>query len=115
MDADNVSQPIPSVYCIHDIFGGLHVSSSENESALVTLQGEDGQSYPCQLLDLFEFNDKSYALLLRSGEADDEGSLVIMQLVEKEGQTLFRTIESDEEFERVVAFLQAAVNMQTGQ
>lgn len=87
--------------------------SSENESALVTLQGEDGQDYPCQLLDIFEFDDRAYALLLKLGEADDEGSLVVMQLVEKDGQTIFRTIESDEEFERVVAFLQALSKAQT--
>lgn len=87
--------------------------SSENESALVTLQGEDGQDCTCQLLDIFEFDDRAYALLLKLGEADDEGSLVIMQLVEKDGQTIFRMIESDEEFGQVVAFLRAAVNMQT--
>ena len=80
----------------------------------ITLESEDGRSYACRILGVFEFDNKEYALLLNlgDGEQDAEGaenkdgaSTVIMQLIEKDDQAIFRTIESDEEFERVVAYV----------
>ncbi|MDR3614022.1 MAG: DUF1292 domain-containing protein [Candidatus Obscuribacterales bacterium] len=85
--------------------------TQQQEEAVITLEGEDGHSYSCQILDIFEFDNQEYALLLKMGEpekteeaeaADDEGSLVIMRLVQRDDQSIFQTIESDEEFERVV-------------
>jgi uncharacterized protein YrzB (UPF0473 family) len=75
----------------------------------ITLESEDGRSYVCKILGVFNYEQKEYALLLKladAGEEDAEGeSTVIMQLIEKDDQAIFRTIESDEEFERVVAFV----------
>lgn len=77
----------------------------------ITLESEDGRSYACRILGVFEFENKEYALLLNlgDGESEEEGkegaSTVIMQLIEKDDQAIFRTIESDEEFERVVAYV----------
>lgn len=86
------------------------------QEATITLEGEDGQVYSCQILDIFEFEKQEYALLLKAGDKeakreenskeetneDDEGALVIMRLVQRDEQSIFQTIESDEEFERVV-------------
>jgi hypothetical protein len=77
----------------------------------ITLESEDGRSYACRILGVFEFDNKEYALLLNLGDAENEqdnkdgASTVIMQLIEKDDQAIFRTIESDEEFERVVAYV----------
>jgi uncharacterized protein YrzB (UPF0473 family) len=76
----------------------------------VTLQGDNGQSYECRLLGVIEFDNKDYALLLNLGDRKNEAdtkdrATVIMRFIERDGQTVFRTIESDEEFNRVVAFL----------
>jgi hypothetical protein len=75
----------------------------------ITLESEDGRSYVCKILGVFNYEEKEYALLLKladGGEEEAEGeSTVIMQLIEKDDQAIFRTIESDEEFERVVAFV----------
>ena len=75
----------------------------------ITLESEDGRSYACRILGVFEFDNKEYALLLNLGDGEggepenkDGASTVIMQLIEKDDQAIFRTIESDEEFERVV-------------
>lgn len=83
-----------------------------NEEAIITLEGEDGTSYNCQILDIIEFEGQDYGILLKlkdqaSGaeEAEDE-SLVIMRLIQKDDHSIFRTIESDEEFDRVVAFVE---------
>jgi hypothetical protein len=77
----------------------------------ITLESEDGRSYACRILGVFEFDNKEYALLLNLGDAENEqdnkdgASTVVMQLIEKDDQAIFRTIESDEEFERVVAYV----------
>jgi hypothetical protein len=77
----------------------------------ITLESEDGRSYSCRILGVFEFDNKEYALLLNLGDGESEeenkegASTVIMQLIEKDDQAIFRTIESDEEFEKVVAFV----------
>jgi hypothetical protein len=79
----------------------------------ITLESEDGRSYACRILGVFEFDNKEYALLLNLGDGEGEeknedkdgASTVIMQLIEKDDQAIFRTIESDEEFDRVVAYV----------
>lgn len=85
-------------------------AQTQQDEAVITLEGEDGHSYSCQILDIFEFENQEYALLLKMGggaapeaeEDDEDGSLVIMRLITREDQSIFQTIESDEEFDRVV-------------
>ncbi|HEY9772873.1 MAG TPA: DUF1292 domain-containing protein [Planktothrix sp.] len=88
-------------------------AQTQQDEAIITLEGEDGHSYSCQILDIFDFEGQEYALLLKMGEAkaetaeeDEEGSLVIMRLIQREDQSIFQTIESDDEFERVVAHVE---------
>jgi uncharacterized protein YrzB (UPF0473 family) len=91
-------------------------AQTQQDEAIITLEGEDGHSYSCQILDIFDFEGQEYALLLKMGEAkeakaetaeeEEEGSLVIMRLIQREDQSIFQTIESDEEFERVVAHVE---------
>lgn len=87
--------------------------TQQQEEAMITLEGEDGHSYSCQILDIFDFEKQEYALLLKMSdqkgentEEDEEGSLVIMRLIQREDQSIFQTIESDEEFEKVVAYVE---------
>lgn len=88
-------------------------AQTQPEEAMITLEGEDGQAYTCQILDIFDFEDQEYALLLKMGgdEEDEEGSLVIMRLIQREDQSIFQTIESDEEFDRVVAHVEELARM----
>jgi uncharacterized protein YrzB (UPF0473 family) len=89
-------------------------AQTQQEEAIITLEGEDGHSYSCQILDIFDFEGHEYALLLKMGEPkpegtpeeDEEGSLVIMRLIQREDQSIFQTIESDDEFEKVVAHVE---------
>ncbi|PWT97308.1 MAG: hypothetical protein C5B53_08235 [Candidatus Melainabacteria bacterium] len=88
-------------------------AQAQPEDALITLEGEDGKSYSCQLLNIFDFENQEYALLLKADEnkqppdpKSEEGCLVIMRLIERDDQSIFQTIESDEEFERVVAHVE---------
>ena len=81
----------------------------------ITLESEDvAAPTACRILGAsFEFDNKEYALLLKFGDGEteldpkDDTSTVIMQLIEQDDQAIFRTIESDEEFERVVAYVKA--------
>ena len=86
-----------------------------DDDAIITLEGEDGTSYNCQILDIIEFEGNDYGILLKlkdeAAEAeeeddDDDESLVIMRLIQKEDHSIFRTIESDDEFDRVVAHVE---------
>lgn len=93
----------------------------QSEDTIVTLEGEDGHSYSCQIIDIFDFDEKEYALLLNLGEAeneeegDEKGSLVIMRLVQKGDQAIFQTIETEEEFDKVVAHVESmAKNIEGG-
>ncbi len=86
-----------------------------DDDAIITLEGEDGTSYNCQILDIIEFEGNDYGILLKlkdeaaedqDDEDDDDESLVIMRLIQKEDHSIFRTIESDDEFDRVVAHVE---------
>jgi uncharacterized protein YrzB (UPF0473 family) len=90
-------------------------AENQGQEAVITLEGDDGHSYSCQILDIFDFENKEYALLLNLGDQkpdekdDDKGSIVIMRLTQKDDQSIFQTIESEEEFERVVAHVEEMV------
>lgn len=89
---------------------GLGENVNELEEQVITLEGEDGRSYVCRILGLFEFEEKEYALLLNMGEAgkeqqEEEPSTVVMQLITQNDQAVFRTIQNDEEFDRVIAYV----------
>lgn len=90
------------------------------EEQVITLEGEDGHSYVCRILGLFEYEEKEYALLLNMGEVgqeqpDEEPSTVVMQLITKDDQAVFRTIESDEEFNRVIEYVRKLANEMDGE
>jgi hypothetical protein len=89
------------------------------EEQIITLEGEDGHSYVCRILGLFEYEEKEYALLLNMGEAGkeeqtEEPSTVVMELITKNDQAVFRTIENDAEFERVINYVRELANEMEG-
>ncbi len=90
-------------------------SENQPQEAIITLEGDDGNSYSCQILEIFEFENQEYALLLsltdpQTGEKNEEqDSIVIMRLTQKDEQSIFQTIDNDAEFERVVAHVEDMV------
>lgn len=101
--------------------GGNSAGTGENTTIFI-LEGEDGSSYKCQFLDRFELDGNDYAVLLKvaEGEEDeeeldeDEQPLVIMRVNESDSQTVFQVIESEEEFNKVVAFVEEMVEAESG-
>jgi hypothetical protein len=91
---------------------------AEQDETLITLEGDDGHSYSCQLIDVFEFEKQEYALLVKNPDAQgtenkkakpgepEEGSLVVMRLLQRDDQCIFQTIEDDQEFEKVISYIE---------
>lgn len=90
------------------------------DEAIITLEGEDGTSYNCQILDIIEFEGQEYGILLKlkgqgeESESEEEESLVIMRLIQRDDQSIFRTIESDDEFDKVVAYVEELARAAAG-
>ncbi|MBX9670249.1 MAG: DUF1292 domain-containing protein [Candidatus Obscuribacterales bacterium] len=91
------------------------------DEAIITLEGEDGTSYNCQILDIIEFEGQEYGILLKlkgqgdeSHDNEEEESLVIMRLIQRDDQSIFRTIESDDEFDKVVAYVEELARAAAG-
>jgi uncharacterized protein YrzB (UPF0473 family) len=85
----------------------------------INLEGEDGRSHPYRLLGMFPFEGQEYVLLMPAGESNAEGAgadgPALMRLVQRGDQAVFQTIESDEEFERVTAFIKEAARELDGE
>lgn len=75
----------------------------------IELTGEDGSVQNCRMLDVVQFENKEYAVML----TQNEDAVVIMLLVETDKGTVFRTIQDDKEFGRVSAFVQALAQAQS--
>jgi uncharacterized protein YrzB (UPF0473 family) len=78
---------------------------------LISMTGEDGQPHLYRIFNLFPFEGQEYALLAEVNEPQtgdiSAGPATLMRLVEQGDQALFQPIQSDEEFARVKAFVQA--------
>jgi hypothetical protein len=85
------------------------MDQSDIDRQLITLEGDDGKPLLCRILGVFPFEGEEYALLTSSvepnGEPVSDGPPVLMRIVEQGDQAVFQTIESEEEFERVMTFI----------
>jgi hypothetical protein len=74
---------------------------SKRQPKKIVLTGDDGAQVECQLLEIIDFEDRDYAVLL----ADD--GVVIMHFDEVDDEARFATIEDDDEFNRVRRYIKA--------
>ena len=83
--------------------------SKEEESNIVSLTGDEGNEIKCEVFDIIEFENKTYALLIPQdeNEEDDEPQekLIVLEYVEEGDDCYFQNIEDDEEFDRVCEFV----------
>lgn len=73
---------------------------------LITLTDEDGVDHTFELVDVLEHKDENYVALLMAASSSEEflgadGNLVIMKIVEEDGEEILEIIEDDDEFEEV--------------
>lgn len=80
----------------------------ELEEQLIETIDEEGNVINFELIDIVEMDDKEYGLLLPKEENDDsdeEREVVLMRLVKEDDEYVFEMIEDDEEFNKVVEFI----------
>lgn len=78
-----------------------------NEENVIEITDDDGTVLRCELYDIIEYEGKSYALLLEENSADSEDpEVVLMKYVEEGEEVFFETIDDDEEFEKVQAYIE---------
>ena len=89
------------------------IMSEENqelEQQYVEIVGEDGTTEKCEIYDVIDFEDKTYALLLPLSEDEDgeEAEVIVMEYVEEsENDGYFQNIEDEAEFQRVCDYIES--------
>ena len=81
-----------------------------DDNQLIETVDEDGNVITFVLYDIVEVDGQEYALLLPSEDADDEsdeGELVIMRLSKDGEDYIFETIDDDDEFNKVAAYIES--------
>ena len=69
---------------------------------------EDGSVIKCEIYDVIDFENKTYALLIPLGEDDEDTEVIVMEYVEDdEDNAHFQTIEDEDEFNRVCEYVQS--------
>lgn len=78
------------------------------EQQYVEVLWEDGSVVKCEIYDVIEFEEKTYALLIPLGEEDDDTEVIVMEYVEDdEDNGYFKSIEDEDEFNRVCEYVQS--------
>lgn len=83
--------------------------NQEMEQQFVEIYGEDGQIVKCEIYDVIDFEDKTYALLLpvTEDEEDDDSEVIVMEYIEEGEDGYFQNIEDEEEFKKVCACIES--------
>ena len=81
----------------------------ETEQQYVEIYGEDGQIIKCEIYDIVDFEDKTYAMLLplSEDENDENSEVIVMEYVEDGDDGYFKNIEDDTEFQRVCEYIES--------
>ena len=87
------------------------MSEEQNEQQdvqYVEVLWEDGSVIKCEIYDVIDFENKTYALLIPMGEDDEDTEVIVMEYVEDdEDNAHFQTIEDEDEFNRVCEYVQS--------
>jgi len=75
------------------------------EVEVYTLTDEDGNESDFELLGRQDVDGQSYVALapidVDEDNDDEEGSFIVLKVVEEDGEEIFETIEDDDEFDRI--------------
>ena len=78
-----------------------------DEQQYVEVLWEDGSIIKCEIYDVIDFENKTYALLIPLGEDDEDTEVIVMEYVEDdEDNAHFQTIEDENEFNRICEYVQ---------
>lgn len=80
----------------------------EIEEQLIETVDEEGNVINFELIDIVDLEGQEYGLLLPKDENDDsdeEKEVVLMRLTKEDEEYVFEMIEDDEDFNRVVEYI----------
>lgn len=72
----------------------------DEDSDFITLEFEDGQEVECEIMGIFDLDDKEYIALIPDDDSDDIYLYGYKEISDEEFELL--DIEDDDEFEKVV-------------
>lgn len=77
--------------------------SEEFGPDFITITDEEGNEYELEHLGSFEYQGETYAAFLPAemDEDDEDYGIILMKVIEENGEELFSTLDSDEELEAV--------------
>ncbi len=73
----------------------------DEDSDIITLEFEDGQEVECEIMGIFDLDEKEYIALIPDDDSDDIYLYGYKEISDEEFELL--DIEDDAEFEKVVA------------
>ena len=79
---------------------------AEEEQNIVEITDEEGNATQCEVYDIIEFEEKTYALLLPLEDNEEDPELIVLEYIEEGDECYFQNIEDEEEFDRVCEFIQ---------
>lgn len=80
--------------------------TEEMEQNIVEIQDEDGNVTKCEIYDVVDFEEKTYALLLPVDEEEEEAELIVLEYIEEGEEGYFQNIDDEDEFNRVCEYIQ---------
>ena len=80
--------------------------SEELDENFVEITDEDGNSTMCEIYDVIDFEEKTYALLIpETVDEDDDVEMIVMEYVEDGDDGYFQNIDDEDEFNRVCEYI----------
>lgn len=82
-------------------------NSEEMDEQIIETIDEEGNVINFELIDIVEMEGQEYGLLLPKDEeeGEEEKEVVLMRLTKEDEEYVFEMIEDDEEFNKVVAYI----------
>ena len=78
------------------------------ETQIIETIDEEGNVIKFELYDIIEVEGQEYALLLPAEAQEGEDDEIVLMRLSKEGEDyLFETIDNDEEFDKVAAYVES--------
>lgn len=77
--------------------------SEEYGSDYITISDADGNEFELEHLDTLEYNDELYMSFLPADpeEGEENAEMIILKVIEEDGEEIFSTLDSDEELQTV--------------
>ena len=84
---------------------------SEYGNDFITIIDENGDEFELEHLDTIEFEEKTYMAFLPADvdEDDDEFGIIILELVEEEGDDLLISVDDEDRLNRVYEYFMSKI------